>query len=227
MNIQERIEQLCKEIDEETKSLASDDTRLLLFGDKDSVFLKAIKRKADLFDIGCDFPDALNPPYNAVVADNENRKARGYSFPAEIDIDHVHTPGMSCVAEAVLNILLSADLVSGSNITIVGRGHAVQGLADELIDHDATVTIAHSKTRNMLLATFGRDVVVYATPQITWERVCEKPSCDTRCLVIDIGNCFDKKARERFRCDYVGNIGRLTVSILLNRAVKNKMFGGV
>lgn len=223
MNIQERIDQLCKEIDEETKSLWSEDSRLLLFGDKDSVFLKAIKRKANLFGIGCDFHDTLNRPYNAVVADNENKKARGYPFPVELDIDHVHTPGMSCVAEAVLTILLSAGLVSGNNITVVGRGHAVQGLADELIEHDATVTIAHSKTTNMLLATFGRDVVVYATPQITWERVCEKPSFDTSCLVIDIGNCFDKKTRERFKCDYVGNIGRLTVSILLNRAVKNKI----
>lgn len=226
MNIQERIERLCNEIDEETKSLASNDTRILLFGDKECVFLKAIKRKADLFGIGCDFSDMIDPPYNAAVADNENKKVRGYPFPAELDIDHIHTPGMSCVAEAVLTILLSAGLVSGNNITVVGRGHAVQGLANELIEHDATVTVAHSKTTNMLLATFGRDVVIYATPQITWECVREKPSFDTSCLVIDIGNCFDKKTTERFRCDYVGNIGRLTVSILLNRAVKNKMFGG-
>lgn len=226
MDIQKRVDQLCREIDEETRSLVNEDTRLLLLGAKDSVFLKAVKRKAESFGIGCDFPDAICPPYNAVVADNEDKVARGYTLPVELDIDHVHTPGMSCVSEAVLTLLLSAELVSGNNITIVGRGHAVQGLADELIEHDATVTVAHSKTRNMLLATFGRDVVVYATPQLTWHSVCERPSFDINYLVVDIGHCLDKKTIDRFRCDYIGNIGRLTVSVLLNRTAKNKIFGG-
>lgn len=47
------------------------------------------------------------------------------------------------------------------------------------------------------------------------------PCFNTKDLVIDLGNCFTEMDKEHFRCDFVGNIGRLTVSVILNEFAKN------
>lgn len=99
--------------------------------------------------------------------------------------------------------------------TIVGRGHAVQNLAKYLTLGNATVTVAHSKTKSLLQATMNRDVVIYATPTIT-----KDISYNTRDLVIDLGNSVPHP--DRFNCPYVNRIGQLTVSVLLNRFARKE-----
>ena len=99
--------------------------------------------------------------------------------------------------------------------TIVGRGHAVKELAKYLDFNNATVTVAHSKTKSLLQATQNRDVVIYATPIIT-----QDISYNTRDLVIDLGNSVPHP--DRLNCPYVNRIGQLTVSILLNRFAKKE-----
>ena len=101
------------------------------------------------------------------------------------------------------------------NSTIVGRGHAVQNLAKYLTLGNATVTVAHSKTKSLLQATMNRDVVIYATPTIT-----KDISYNTRDLVIDLGNSVPHP--DRFNCPYVNRIGQLTVSVLLNRFARKE-----
>lgn len=104
---------------------------------------------------------------------------------------------------------------SNKDITIVGRGHAVQNLAKYLTLGNATVTVAHSKTKSLLQATMNRDVVIYATPTIT-----KDISYNTRDLVIDLGNSVPHP--DRFNCPYVNRIGQLTVSVLLNRFARKE-----
>lgn len=63
MDTQKRIDQLCKSLDTQTKELYADTPgKLLLLGQKDSIFLKAIKRKADSIGLVCDF-GKVSPPY--------------------------------------------------------------------------------------------------------------------------------------------------------------------
>lgn len=77
MDTQKRIDQLCKSLDDQTEKLYADTPgKLLLLGQKDSIFLKAIKRKADSMGLVCDF-GRVSPPYTGVVADTE--------FPAQRD----------------------------------------------------------------------------------------------------------------------------------------------
>ena len=80
---------------------------------------------------------------------------------------------------------------------------------------NATVTVAHSKTKSLLQATMNRDVVIYATPTIT-----KDISYDTRDLVIDLGNSVPLP--DWFNCPYVNRIGQLTVSVLLNRFARKE-----
>ena len=164
-DVMEQIKTLSATLDEETTRFHPTG-RLLLLGSYESVFLKAVKRKADLLGIDCDLTQYPCPPYKAVVVDRETVPS-DIKFTAEVDIDHSYSHGMSSVSQATLALLLALDLVYAKDITIVGRGHAVQNLAKYLTLGNATVTVAHSKTKSLLQATMNRDVVIYATPTIT------------------------------------------------------------
>lgn len=206
------IKKLSAAVDEQTKFLAPHAGKLLLLGSRDSVFLKALAKKAEILGIDFDFTYHLNPPYRGVVVDTETTPPN-LKLTADADIDKSFHPGMSAVSQATLTLLLALDLVYAKNITIVGRGHAVQNLAKYLTLNNATVTVAHAKTKSLQQATMNRDVVIYATPTITKEI-----SYNTRDLVIDLGNAFPHP--ERLSCPYVNRIGQLTTSILLNRFVR-------
>ena len=161
-DVMEQIKTLSATLDEETTRFHPTG-RLLLLGSYESVFLKAVKRKADLLGIDCDLTQYPCPPYKAVVVDRETVPS-DIKLTAEVDIDHSYSQGMSSVSQATLALLLALDLVYAKDITIVGRGHAVQNLAKYLTLDNATVTVAHSKTKSLLQATMNRDVVIYATP---------------------------------------------------------------
>lgn len=213
----ELIKKLSAEMDKQTAALAPTAGKLLLLGSPDSVFLKAVAKKAAALGIDYNFTDHVAlPPYQGVIVDTETTLYVDTSFhlSAELDIDNSFHPGMSAVSQAVLTLLLAADLVKGKDITIVGRGHAVQGLAQCLIDNNATVTVAHSKTPSLIRATAGRDVVIYATPTLT-----RPVMSNTYDLVIDLGNAYPHP--DRLCCPYVNKIGQLTTSILLHRFVRN------
>lgn len=203
-----RLESLVAELDADTRAHLPAMYTLVLWGDLErSPFLRAVKRKAEGFGI-----DVVNNFYPVtacrMVADRETAGQIGCISKFE-DVDNLLHTGLSAVAEAVLLVLGSVD---GKNITIVGRGHSVKGLAEELVSKNATVTVAHSHTASLLTATKGRDIVIYATPKL--DKVV---ACDTEELVIDLGGAVERP--DWFYCDYLSGIGPLTVSVLLNRFV--------
>lgn len=213
IDVMENIKKLSAALDAETASLHPSG-KLLLLGSQDSVFLKAIKRKADQLGINCDHTSNPLPPYRGIVVDSET-VLFNFILDPDVDIDHSYSPGMSVVSQAVMDLLIESGLVWEKDITIVGRGHAVKELAKYLDFNNATVTVAHSKTKSLLQATQNRDVVIYATPIIT-----QDISYNTRDLVIDLGNSVPHP--DRLNCPYVNRIGQLTVSILLNRFAKKE-----
>lgn len=215
------INKLIAELDFETAKKYKSNKKLYLVGDSNkSPFLRAVMRKAKLLGIKCDcyeyIPGTVLPTDSkdgiAVVFDKETCPSQ-FSLLRWEDIDNIQHPGMSSVSEAIWLLLDRLNLVSGKDITIVGRGHSVKELADTLVSHDATVTVAHSKTKYLLKATMFKDVVIYATPEIN-----KVIAYNTEKLVIDIGNCI--KHPDWFNCEYINGIGKLTVSVLLNRLVR-------
>lgn len=212
MSYQDLVKQLAALVDDDTLSLLPTSDKLLLLGAEDSVFLKAISRKAQKLGIPYEHAYRFTTPYQGAVVDTETCPS-DLRLSSDVDIDHSFSDGLSSVSQGVLALLLAADLVHKKNITIVGRGHAVKGLAQALIYNNATVTVAHSKTVSLLQATQNRDVVIYATPN-----VAQDISYNTGELVIDLGNAVPHP--DRLSCEYINRIGQLTVSVLLNRFVR-------
>jgi hypothetical protein len=215
--INDTMDSLIDMLDSHTREWLLDRSKALhIFGNtKESVFLRAVERKAKALDIPCEVvtkPHHMFYHYTPVVYDTENGSVIP-SLSDVSDIDNAQHKGMSCVAEAVYLLLKAQGLIHGNTITIVGRGHSVKGLAEKLIAEDATVTVAHSKTECLLTATQGRDVVIYATPKL--DKII---SYDTKELVIDLGGCVEHP--NWYQCDYTSGIGKLTVSVLLNRFAK-------
>ena len=69
-DVMEQIKTLSATLDEETTRFHPTG-KLLLLGSYESVFLKAVKHKADLLGIDCDLTQYPCPPYKAVVVDRE------------------------------------------------------------------------------------------------------------------------------------------------------------
>lgn len=197
----------------------------VLVGKEDSVFLSLVAKRCAYFGIQPIFQypqvDVLRTPSHCtVVFDTDDKSVNMLCHSAVMlsDVDCVRTTGMSSVAEAVFELLRGANMIVGKSICIIGRGHAVQGLAEQLTRWDATVTVCHSKTRLDMLSFKDSpqmfmypiaDVVICAAPGINGH-VCAKE------LVVDIsgaatGKCVNKDAL------YFSGIGPLTIAVLVNR----------
>lgn len=214
------IDELVRENDLATKALLPVDKTLVLFGSETSPFIQSIRRKANA--LGIKYNMGVSQLYaddvGGVVIDTETSNVDPRFIDPILDIDCI-TPsssGLSCVASAILALLLGNNLACGKYITIVGRGHAVKGLAPLLTEQGATVTVAHSKTPMVNKATVGADVVVYAVPRSASFGF----TLDTKDMVIDLSRVIPYPDLLP-HAKYVDRIGKLTVSILLNRFAKN------
>lgn len=187
---------------------------LLLIGSNSSPFLRSVYQLAQEVGMDAHILSYLPPLIGdcKVVVDRETCDTVVH-LPAEADVDNLYNPGTSCAAEAAYEFLFDTVALEGKTVTIVGRGHAVQGLAEKLLELNATVTVAHSHTKDLYKAMNGQDVVVLATPVVPAFPLANE-------LVLDIGGTLPKEMIDQLPpgCQYEGRIGRLTNSILLARA---------
>jgi methylenetetrahydrofolate dehydrogenase (NADP+)/methenyltetrahydrofolate cyclohydrolase len=141
----------------------------------------------------------------------------------------------SCTPAGVMALLAEYDIdVAGKNAIVIGRSILVgKPLALMLLEKNATVTIAHSRTQNLAELTRQADIVVGAVGQpemITADMV--KPGA----IVIDVGinRVVDSSGNARLVGDvdfaevapiasYItpvpGGIGPMTIAILLQNTV--------
>lgn len=196
----------------------------VLVGKEDSVFLNLVAKRCKHFGIAPIFQypkvDILRTPSRcAVVFDTDDKCVNVLCHSAVMlsDVDCVRTTGMSSVAEAIFEILQGANMIEGKSICIIGRGHAVQGLAERLIRWDATVTVCHSKTKlNPIFTNDGEhkmypaaDIVICAAPQLDGIILAHE-------LIIDISDAA-KDASVNKKAVYFSGIGPLTIAVLVNR----------
>jgi methylenetetrahydrofolate dehydrogenase (NADP+)/methenyltetrahydrofolate cyclohydrolase len=138
---------------------------------------------------------------------------------------------LPCTPEAVLETLDYYDIdVTGLDVTVVGRSNIVgKPVAALLTNRGATVTICHSRTKNLSEKTKNADLIIVAVGKkdfLTKEMVSEES------IVIDVGiNVEDGKLYgdadyEQLK-DYVkditpvpGGVGSITNTLLINNAVK-------
>lgn len=118
----------------------------------------------------------------------------------------------------------------GKDVVIIGRSNIVgQPLAALMLEQNATVTIAHSKTKNLAALTKKADIIVSATGQaflVTAEMVKDGA------VIIDVGMNhvngklvgdvdFDTvKKKASYITPVPGGVGPLTVQFLMEAVVK-------
>lgn len=208
--MKQAIERLCTKYDDATRAMLPTDKSLRLVG-VESIFTKAIANKCRHLGVSYTYSNSYRQGYPTIIDIETTRIPDGLTD--KDDIDCVMHDGTPAVTEAVYELLRARGL-PGSHIVIVGRGYSVQGLADKLLNADATVTVCHSKTKYLYDATTVGDALVLATPASARLAVCTLD----KSLIVDLGGVLDGRIILDNRYVSSAMIGRLTTSILVNRA---------
>lgn len=146
-------------------------------------------------------------------------------------LDSYHYP---CTPKGIVDYLSyqhGEEWFVGKHAVIVGRSELVgRPLAKMLLDNDCTVTVAHSKTKNLRHVTSQADILVSATGKMNLiNRFNIKPDVDA---VINVGFAFDENGKMKGDVDVedvmritpncmpiVGSTGLLTRLALLDNTV--------
>lgn len=140
---------------------------------------------------------------------------------------------LPCTAMAVVEILKGYNIeLSGKKVTIVNRSLVVgKSLAMLLLKEDATVTICHSKTKDLKEITASSDIVVFA---IGKPKAFDESYIKEGAVVIDVSINLDENGRLCGDCDFEsmskkagaitpvpGGVGAVTTIILGKHFIQN------
>lgn len=143
-----------------------------------------------------------------------------------------HEKILPCTVKGILKLFdyYNIDL-SGKNITIIGRGNLVgRPLFDALVNRDATVTLCHSKTKDLAFHTKQADIIVCAVGK---HDLITKDMVKDDFIGIDVGiNFVDGKLVGDFSKDVVekasyltpvpGGVGPMTVAMIIDNLIELK-----
>ncbi|PPR26658.1 MAG: Bifunctional protein FolD protein [Alphaproteobacteria bacterium MarineAlpha9_Bin4] len=140
-----------------------------------------------------------------------------------------------CTPQGCLELLKTETDVSGKNIIVVGRSNIVgKPLSLLLTNHNATVTLAHSKSKNLKALCNNKDIIIAATGI---PRMIKKDWVKENSIIIDVGinqiRTNDNKKILVGDVDYSdvfskvkaitpvpGGVGPMTIHCLLNNTFK-------
>ena len=182
-----------------------------LYGPEDSKYLRLVARRAA--EIGIKTAWVAGPTHGCVayVADTDAGWPMWPLTPEE-DVDRIQHQGLlSCCAAAAL---MRMDRVPGWTACIIGRGHAVQGLADAMMALGYMVNQCSSTTLDMAYRVARADIIVNSADAVT-EEVLD--AVDAQSTVIDISGSMEP-LHDRV-ADYMprGYVGRWNIAELLRR----------
>lgn len=138
-----------------------------------------------------------------------------------------------CTPLGIMEIFKAYDInLEGKNAVVIGRSNIVgKPMANLLLNANATVTVTHSKTRNLKEICTGADILVAAIGRadfVTADMVKEGA------VVIDVGiNRMDDgklKGDVKFdevapKCSFItpvpGGVGPMTIAMLLSNTIKS------
>ena len=149
------------------------------------------------------------------------------------DVDGFHESNMGrlwtgrsrlvpCTPAGIMHLLKDLDL-AGKNALVVGRSNIVgKPIAQMLLDEDATVTLAHSKTANLDDLLDHADIVIAAVGIPEFITHCKEDA-----IVIDVGINRDRDGRLvgdvkrdlqcRAKTIVPGGVGPMTVAMLMKQ----------
>lgn len=136
-----------------------------------------------------------------------------------------------CTPLGIMEILKHADInLEGKNAVVIGRSHIVgQPVSKLLLQANATVTILHSRTKNMNAHLKQADVIVSAVGQ---PGLVTKENVKKGAVIIDVGNTPDENGNLKGDVAYdevkeiasaitpvPGGVGPLTITMVLNNTL--------
>ncbi len=118
---------------------------------------------------------------------------------------------VSCTPKGILNLLKAYDIeAKGKNVVIIGRSHIVgKPLFHLLNNEDATVTLCHSKTKNLNAICQRADILVSA---IGAPKFIDTSFVKEEMIVVDVGISLDKNGKISGDVDYE-NVSKIVKAI--------------
>lgn len=152
------------------------------------------------------------------------------AIPKELDVDGFQhdSPFNPATPQGIMNYLTYCDFeFSGANCVVIGRSDIVgKPMAQLLTDADATVTLCHSKTKNLSLHLSKADLIVCAVGKAKFLNCypIHVPVIDVGINFNDegkmCGDCFNTENRSV--TPVPGGVGLLTRCALLENVVRAK-----
>lgn len=179
-----------------------------LYGPEDSKYLRLVARRAAVNGIKTAWVAGPTPGCVAYVADTDAGWPLWDLSPEE-DVDRIQHPGLSCCAAGLLRYIYSSP---GWRVCIIGRGHAVQGLAEALKGYE--VEQCSSTALDMAYRVARADIIVNSADAVTEKVLCAVPASAT---IINVSGSMEPLS-ERV-ADYVPRdyVGRWNIEELLRR----------
>ncbi|MBN7572652.1 MULTISPECIES: bifunctional methylenetetrahydrofolate dehydrogenase/methenyltetrahydrofolate cyclohydrolase [Clostridium] len=136
---------------------------------------------------------------------------------------------LPCTPNSVITLIKSLNIdIVGKNVVVLGRSNIVgKPVAQLLLNENATVTICHSKTKNLREVCKNADILVVA---IGRPKFIDETYVNENTIVIDVGTSsfegkitgdvdFDKVIDKcRFLTPVPGGVGSLTTTLLIKNA---------
>jgi len=142
---------------------------------------------------------------------------------------------MACTPKGVMRLLSYYNIsLEGKNVVVIGRSVIVgKPVAQMLTNENATVTICHSKTKDLKLFTLNADVIVSAVGK---KNLVTADMVKVGAVVVDVGMIRDGEKlcgdvdfeNVKKKCSYItpvpGGVGPMTIACLLeNTLIAYKM----
>ena len=166
-------------------------------------------------------------------------------LPANKDVEGIGTKNMGklflgkedsiipCTSRAVIELINYYNIdLTGKKVVLVGRSDIVgKPLIPQLLKKDATLTICHSKTKNIFEETKNADVVIIAIGKANF---LKKDAIKDGAILIDVGINYkdgrivgdidfeDIKEKASMCTPVPGGIGKITNAILIDNIIKSK-----
>ncbi len=166
-----------------------------------------------------------------------------YSIAREKDVDGFHilnvgalwlgTPCIKpCTPKGIIELIRSTGVpIAGKNAVVVGRSNIVgKPVAKLLLDENATVTIAHSRTPDLKAVTLQADILVVAVGK---ENVVTGDMVKPGAVVIDVGMNRNAEGKLTGDVDYEsvsrkagyltpvpGGVGPMTIAMLMQNTIE-------
>lgn len=141
---------------------------------------------------------------------------------------------LPCTPKGIMRILQEIKVpLAGSSVVVIGRGNIVgKPISKLLLDADATVTITHSKSKNLAEITRGADIIVSAVGR---RNIITADMIKTGAVVIDVGINRDPEDGRLYgdtdfesvsqKASYItpvpGGVGPMTICMLIENTIES------